>query len=558
MPGVSSGWRRLNSIEGGMNKYVVVFWLILWGDVLTGQDISDTLGGMVSYTTSQNVYVKFSSTKSIAAGDTLYTISDGLLVPAVLVKYISATSCVGSPLEGKQFEKGERIYFRQPKNQEQPAQDIVPAPVVIVPDEKEIEDNAGPAAEVLTPKTVVSEKPSLKGRLSAAAYINFSDRPQGDQQRMRYVFSMNSRNIGHSRISAEAYLSFRHTINEWEDVRDDFLRAFKVYSFALEYDAGKQLRFWAGRKINFNISNIGAIDGIQAEKKWRSFLVGAFGGSRPDITDYGFNPNLLQYGGYIGHTAEGKNGALQSTLAMVEQQNNGMTDRRFLYFQHVNSIVKRVNLFTSFEFDLYQLVNGIPENTFHITSLYISLRYRVSDKLSVFGSYDARNNIIYYETYKNFIDQLLEEEMRQGLRFSFNYRPWKRVAIGMNTGYRYQRNTPGDSKNMNGYVTVSQVPGLLVSATASVTLIHSPYLDGLVYGLRMSRDIIKGKLYGELQYRIADYAYQHTEAHINQSIAGCNLSWRLTKKLSFAVNYEGEIQTGHLNNRMYTNLIQRF
>ena len=353
-------------------------------------------------------------------------------------------------------------------------------------------------------------------------------------------------------------MAFRHTVNEWEEVQQDFLRAFKVYNLSLEYDFGQGMKVWAGRKINFNISNIGAIDGLQAEKKWRKFFLGAFGGSRPDLTDYGFNPDLVQYGGYVGNIIEARNGLVQSTLAMVEQRNSGMTDRRFMYFQHINSAIKRMHIFTSFEFDLYTLENDQPKNTFDITSIYLSARYRISDRLSIFGSFDSRNNIIYYESYKNFIDQLLEDETRQGFRFNVNYRPVKKLSIGVNAGYRYQKDTPGDSKNLNAYVTYTRIPLIEASGTATVTLIHSPYVDGIVYGARISKDLIKGKLFGELQYRIAEYGYRNVEIPIEQSILGLNLSWRMTKMLAFSANYETEIQNSKWNNRIYTSLIQRF
>lgn len=535
------------------HRFLILAILLLSG-MLYGQAQKDTLGGMVSYTTSLSVYVKFPSTQFISAGDTLYHIENGALHPALVVKYISSTSCVGDPLPGRQFEKGARIFAWVEQKKSETVKDTTQTIV----SENKLEAEAGGVVAATENTQIKGEKPSLKGRLSAAAYINFSDYPGADKQRMRYVFSVNARKINNSNFSAEAYMSFRHTIDEWQDVQQDFKRAFKVYSLALEYDLNGTTRFWAGRKINYNISNIGAMDGLQAEHKWKQAFVGAFVGSAPDRSDYSYNPNLSQYGAYGGHIHEGKNGVTQSTLALVEQRNSGMTDRRFAYFQHINSSIKHINIFTSFEFDLYTLENGLPKNTFDITSVYLSVRYHVSDKLSLFGSYDARNNVIYYETYKNLIDQLIDEATRQGFRMSINYRPMKKITLGANAGYRFQKDNPFPSKNLNTYMTISRVPGLQASATLTATWIQSAYMNGLVYGLRISRDLVRGKLYGELQYRLADYGYRNVEFPIKQSIAGANLSWRITKKLSFACNYEGEIQNHQVTSRIYTNLIQRF
>ncbi len=531
--------------------------LVFSGVSMYGQSNLDTLTGSVSYKTSQSIYVKFKSTKGIEVGDTLFMLIESRLEPALLIKYTSSTSCVGTPLTVQTFETGMKIIARikdVPKP-EAPKAEIQqnPADYGIV---TQPEEETTPRYE--EKKKPVKETEDLKGRLTAASYINFSDHPESDKQRMRYTFSLNARNINQTGLSIETYMSFKHTLNEWQVVQDHFKKAFKVYALALEYDLKDGTRFWLGRKINFNISNIGAIDGIQAEKKWNKTLAGVFAGSRPDLSDYGFNSELLQFGAYVGNIVTGKNGTIQNTLAIAEQRNQNMTDRRFAYFQHLNSMIRRVNMFTSFEFDLYKIENNQPKSVFDITSIYASIRYKVSDRLSIFGSYDARNNIIYYETYKNFIDQLLEDETRQGLRFSFTYHPLKKITIGSSGGYRFQKNNPSPSKNLYSYLTVSRIPGLQISATVSVVLIESAYMRGNIYGIRASRDLIKGKLFGEMEYRIVEYRYNNVEFPLNQSIIGTNLSWRFTRNLSFGLNYEGEIQNQTVFSRFYTNLIQRF
>jgi len=542
-----------------MKRTLLFLWIVMFGISVSGQNAIDTIGGEVSYKTSQSIYVRFQSTKNIAVGDTLYMFNEGKILPMLVVKYISSTSCVGAPLSDQTIETGSRIIARVKSKKEV---QLAPAETaqVVMPESKDVQEIL--EEETLTgkyeQKKQVTETEKLKGRISAASYINFSDHPENDKQRMRYTHSFNARRIGNTGLSAESYISFRHTLNEWQEVKDNFKRAFKIYSLAFEYNVNEGTRIWFGRKINFNISNIGAIDGLQAEKKWKKTLVGVFAGSRPDLTDYGYNFNLFQFGAYVGNTIEGKNGTIQNTFAIAEQRSHNMTDRRFAYFQHLNSAIKNIHIFTSLEFDLYKLENDKPKNTLDVSSIYFSLRYRTSDKLSFFGSYDARKNIIYYETYKNFIDQLLEDETRQGLRFSFNYRPLKKITIGSSAGYRFQKGNPSPSTNMNSYLTISRIPGLQVSATLSAVLIQSAYLNGIIYGVRASRDIINGKLFGEAEFRVVEYNYKSVEFPLKQYIVGTNLSWRFKKKLSFAVNYEGEIQNKQLSNRIYTNIIQRF
>jgi len=192
-----------------------------------------------------------------------------------------------------------------------------------------------------------------------------------------------------------------------------------------------------------------------------------------------------------------------------------------------------------------------------LSSIYASVRYRVSSKLSFFGSYDARKNIIYYETYKSFIDQLLEDEMRQGMRFSFNYRPMKKVTLGANVGYRFERLNPHPAQNINSYLTVNQFSPLRISTTISAVLLQTSYLKGNIYGIRISKDFMKGKLYEEVEFRTVSYRYGFTELPIQQKIIGLNTSIRMSKKLSLSINYEGEIQSNRTLHRIYSNIVYR-
>jgi hypothetical protein len=214
-------------------------------------------------------------------------------------------------------------------------------------------------------------------------------------------------------------------------------------------------------------------------------------------------------------------------------------------------------MFYSFEVDLYKLVNNQPTNTFQLSSAYLSLRYRINKNITLFASYDARKNIIYYETFKNYIDQILENETRQGLRFRINYRPVKYVSVGLTSGYRFQH---GDqtSKNYYGYITHSRIPGLNMSATLSITRLNTLYLDGLIYGLRLSRDIVPGKLYGGMQYRKVDYDFLNADASLLQHIGSVQLSWRATKQVSFSVHCEGTFEQERRFMRIYGRAMKRF
>ena len=296
--------------------------------------------------------------------------------------------------------------------------------------------------------------------------------------------------------------------------------------------------------------------------------VGAFVGSRPDYNDYSYSFKLLQYGAYIGHNYVKDKKNMQTSVAYVEQKNDGNTDRRFVYFQHANSMLKKVYFFGSVEMDLYEEVKTVdsttsevnykPQTTFKLSNLYLLLRYNITRNLSMSFSYSARQNIIYYETYKDFIDRLLESQTLQGYRLMVNYRPVKNLSLGVKGGYRFRTNDPKPTKDLYGYLTYSRVPGINAAATLSVTILESSYMTGNIYSLGLTRDLIPGKVSAGLNYRYVDYNFRNAETPLVQNIGEIDLTWRIVKKLSFSVYYEGTFEKVVTFNRIYANLGYRF
>jgi hypothetical protein len=248
---------------------------------------------------------------------------------------------------------------------------------------------------------------------------------------------------------------------------------------------------------------------------------------------------------------------MQTSRAGFDQMHQFKTDRRFAYFQHSNSLLKKVDLFCSFEFDFYTLKNLQPTNTFDLTSTYISLRYKPFKKLSLFVSYDARKNVYYYETFKNQIDSIIDKETRQGLRFQFTYRPAKFLTWGGSAGYRFQQSDPTPSINAYNYLNYSQIPVILTSVSLNATLLKSNYIDGTVYGISLSRDILYGKVYTELEYRLVNYTYKNSNVQLRQDIAELSLSWRIAKKLTLSADFEATHEKDNNFGRIYLSLTHR-
>ncbi len=324
-----------------MKKLFLTLLIFLCWSALNGQNQSTNTEGKVSYVTTQNIYVKFQSTENILSGDTLFADKNGVLIPMVTVKDISSISCVCIPISSQKLSVGDAVFSRQKQLTPKITADTSAA--------------SGQTGIVQGKDSLVTKKESQKkrtqiitGNLSVASYLNFSN-VSANSERMKYTFAMVMQNIGNSKISAETYISFAHKLGEWSTIQDDIFNGLRIYSLAFNYAVNKHNTIWLGRKINPRISNVGAIDGLQYEFRAGKFTVGLIGGTRPDYQNYSFNASLFQFGGYLGHDLVAKNGSMQTTVAFIQQMNSGMTDRRFAYFQHTNSLIRNLYFFGSAE-----------------------------------------------------------------------------------------------------------------------------------------------------------------------------------------------------------------
>jgi hypothetical protein len=520
-----------------MKLHLTLICLLISATYLFGQKSEDKIYGSISFISSENVYVKFVSTKGINSGDTLYVEKDNSVQPAITITAISSMSCVGKPVKGySPTLSGTVVAFLKPD---------LPIEIAIEKSNEPVSVNDLVISQKGKEKV---KKPDIYGRLSVSSYNNFVTDPLSTTTpnfRLKYNLALNADRINDSRLSFENYMSYTHMLF---DATEDF-KDLKVYNLALKYDFKDSSSLTFGRKINVNTANIGAVDGLQYEKHFKNFTAGALIGFRPNDTTYSVDTKLFQYGAFISHKYENKFRTAQTSLAFFNQTNTLVTDRRYLYLQHSNSLLKNVDFFGSAEIDLYAIENNTPINDFDLTSLYLSLSYRPFRNLSLSLSFDERKNVYYFETYKNRIDSLLENEMRQGIRFRFNYRPVKNLTWGGTAGYRMQTPTSYESANAMSYLTYSRVPWIDVSFTISGTALITNNYNGFIYGASLSKDL-NNKLSIDAEYRKAQI--------FAQDIAEIGILWRITDSVILSTNAEVTFEQYNTSGRLFFNISKRF
>lgn len=521
---------------------------------IKAQTKSETIAGKVSYVSSQNIYVKFESTRNILAGDTLYIQKDNGLIPALLVTNLSSTSCICTPISNLNFTLSSTIISKTkvreiPKNKEVKEAKVVKEKILI--------DSVKTSTSIKKKQNESAQK--IAGSISASSYSYFSNTAASTSNRFQYTLSLNARNIADSKLSAETYITFRHDPKQWSLVQDNIFQALKIYTLSLKYDLSKTTQIILGRKINPKMSSVGAIDGIQFEQRFNNFFIGVIAGTRPNYIDYNYDSNLLQYGGYIAHTTKNAmGGTMENSFGIIEQMNKMKTDRRFAYFQHTNSLLKNLYFFGSMEIDLFKNLNDTAQNILDVSSYYLSLNYRAFKKIGFSASYDNRKNVIYYETYKSFINQMIDMEARQGMSFQVNFNSQKSFSAGIRNGYNFQKSVPKPSQNIYGYITLSNISGIRLSATLAATYLETSYINGKVLNLNLTRDFFQGKLYIYAGYQHVNYVFSGMETSLIQHVADLNISLTVIKNLSLSINMEQTFENKNQYSRLNLQLRKRF
>lgn len=516
--------------------FIVPFLFIF--SLCPAQDKDQELLGAVSFVTSNNVYVKFDSTEEIQVGDILRLSGKDCLK----VTDKSSVSIVCSIMDDCAVNKGDLVSFRRPSKEVK----VEPVPLVVAiepePDDKIPEESKA---------SLYTE--NIRGRVSASSYNLFSN-VRDDRHRFMTNFSLDANHIGDSKFSVQTYFNYRNLMGTTSSYtgRTSILN---VFNLNLRYDATPDLVVVGGRAINPKASSLGANDGVMAEKYFGNFYVGAIGGFRPDIYDYGFNSDLLQYGGYVGIETTSEEIFSQTTAGLMEQSNAGNTDRRYVYLQH-SSQISDLNLFGTMELDIFSKTG----NNSRLTNLYLSARYRFSRAVNLMVSYDARKRIIYYESYDSMIDQLLDDDLaRQGVRMRLNVRPAKIVWLGASYSNRFQSDDQNKSDNIYAYATVSKIPSIGGRINLSYNLNNSNYLASNILSVRYSREFFENNLSSEVYYRIANYTYENSLlGDFTQDFYGLNLSYRLSRTWQLSVLGEYSQFEAENTYRFYTRLIKRF
>lgn len=528
-------------------KYFFCFFLFFAAESLAQTQI-EKREGTVTYQTPQNVYVKFSSAENMKVNDTLFVSRSNALIPAIQVKFLSSNSAAGERIKDIALLENESVFAFV---------GAVEKKEVKLPGGETLDSLTSLSGSKFTKKTFLPK--NYYGRFSmqsVSQFDNISNR--GDIQRWRYSLSFSADKIADSKFSFSSYINFAYNVRDWQKVKKNIGRSLKVYDLGVSYELSSQSLLWLGRHLNPRISNVGTIDGVQYEYTLSKYYTGAILGSRPNFSDYGYNLKLFQFGGYIGRIDSINSSVMENTFAVFNQTNSFKTDRRYVYLQHTNNLLPNTYFFASSEVDLFKKVNGVSKNTVGLTSLFFSVRYSPNRIISTSLSYDARKNVVYYETYKTLLDYLIQNEMRQGYSASISIKPISQLYISLNTGYRFQKRDAKPSRNFGGTISYYQIPYAKVDGSISLLKLISSYSEGDQIGFRATKSLWNDDLSLTGELRDVKYRFANNPIAMHQLIAGLEMSVRIPFNMYASLSYEGIFEKKNTQGGFFFNLTKRF
>ncbi len=536
----------------------IILFLVFSKILLTQDDGLIIIKGEISFISSQNIYVKYENTKQVEVGDTLFIKVNGEYIPAIKVQFLSSVSAAGPVLNELKLKINDEVFAFIKKSIDTVISDtngrsdsikVNQTEQDLIPIQREVK---------VRTEQYLRNIERINGRFSIQSYSNISNSGKREEfQRWRYSFSLNADNISNSTLSISSYITFAYRADEWKETVNSIGKGMKVYDLSLKYGFSDKSNLQVGRGLNRRISNIGSVDGVQFVSNYNNFYGGLIAGSRPDTKDYGYNIKLFQYGGFVGRSDTTGSGIIENSLGFFQQTNNFITDRRFLYIQHTNSAIEKTFFMLSAEFDLYKKINENVSNTFSFTSLFLSARYSPNRIYSFSLSYDARKNVLYYETYKNFIDSLFENETRQGLRIGTNIKPLNNLFIGINAGYRYSGSDPKPSGNIDASVSYTNIPFIESTSTFSYSYLSGSYVNGSIFGIRLSKYLYNPAIDFALSFRKTAYHFPAGGDIYIQNSIGADAVFSFFKPVYFTISYEGIFQKQRTNGRIFIDVTTR-
>jgi hypothetical protein len=234
-------------------------------------------------------------------------------------------------------------------------------------------------------------------------------------------------------------------------------------------------------QVSASLSSISIFDGISAEYGTGRWSFGAFGGTQPDASDFGWSDRIREYGGWVGW----QNGAAPAsswrlTTGFVASYDDGALNREHFVVQS-RFRTRRLFAYALQEIDLSRDWKREEEPLLGLTSTLVSGRFDISKTLTLDAGFDSRRAIRLHRD-RITPETEFDDSYRQGAWGGVRARPFPHSRIDLNV----RRSTGGAAGSANSGTLTFRTgwPRFHdISATARSTWYVNDRVDGWLRSL---------------------------------------------------------------------------
>jgi len=205
-----------------------------------------------------------------------------------------------------------------------------------------------------------------------------------------------------------------HTFSSGQTENDSYSRVYRLAAMWAPEDS--PLEVSVGRQYATALANVSIFDGVLAQWRKRRWLAGAFTGTQPDPRDFSQSSAIREHGGFFQYRSDPDGATRWSvTTGLIGSYEQGEINREFGYLQG-RYLARRLSIYLVQEIDVNRGWRKQAEgSTLTRSSTYASVRYRLTDAVSLNGGFDNRRHIRLYRDIET-PETEFDDSYRQGAR----------------------------------------------------------------------------------------------------------------------------------------------
>lgn len=442
----------------------------------------------VRYRSTDTVYLDAGRLAGLSVGDRLEIQREGQVLAIIEVVYVADHSASAQPIEDFTEELGEiRVGdLARPLGTLTPPEVSPPAPASRVEPGR-----AEPAPYV--PARAERRTTRISG-VATFDIESYTDERDVDDASLRDIdettarLSLRGRDLGGLPLDLRVRMSSRQIerssavgagISASED-RD------RLYELSLRWapDSGRY-EVSAGRLGAGPFTGIGYLDGVSGRFRVAGgWQVGAFYGSRPELTDLGFESAGTKLGVFSRWTAADR-GPWEVFLAGVLEEDDAGTSRDVAILEtRLGAAGGRWSLFQRAEFDVGSegAAGSSAEDGNQLTQLAIALTGRLGDRSRFVLSYDRYDPVLLFEDPPETPADEFRDLLRQGLRGSLHLGRPGELDVSISAGLR--EGEGDDESTISFGLGIRRIRPQGLSVSGDLQAFSNPFTEGALVTVR--------------------------------------------------------------------------